>query len=456
MTVTKVQQTRRIDDVRTIKMITSQKRFQALSSPAFLDYQLSSARRMRSFLAGFSIFSFMVFFVACIPALAQAPSAQSLINPATGKSSAAVPVTARGSLVTILGTNLSSATAYSSIDVAIPTQLPGSDTRVWFGDVAAPILLASPNQINAVVPFELLETSAVDLVIETANGRSAPLKVTLLIQDPGVVSILKNGRLVDASNPILPGDSITVLALGLGLVTPVWQTGQPAPANAPVVAITPRLLIGQRSVQIDSATLAPGLVGVYQLNARIPDDLRDSSTDVTLLAGIMTGVIGPPGPAGPVGPQGPAGPAGAPGVNGSDGSDGSPGPAGPQGPAGLAGPAGLQGPIGLTGLQGPIGLTGPSGAAGLTWMGTWSNATAYAPNDAVQYNGSSYISIQAGTNHTPDVSPTFWSLLAQTGATGATGACRVQPVPPGPLALPVQRARRAQLVLSEQQAQLDQ
>jgi hypothetical protein len=43
-------------------------------------------------------------------------------------------------------------------------------------------------------------------------------------------------------------------------------------------------------------------------------------------------------------------------------------------------------------------------------------------NNAVAYNGSSYIAIQAGTNHQPDISSSYWTLLAQVGTTGATGA----------------------------------
>jgi hypothetical protein len=34
----------------------------------------------------------------------------------------------------------------------------------------------------------------------------------------------------------------------------------------------------------------------------------------------------------------------------------------------------------------------------LNWQGTWNSTTSYAVNDAVAYNGSSYISIQAGSN----------------------------------------------------------
>src|SRR6202030_3101260 len=60
------------------------------------------------------------------------------------------------------------------------------------------------------------------------------------------------------------------------------------------------------------------------------------------------------------------------------------------------------------------------GPAGLNWRGAWSSSTAYAVNDAVSFNGSSYISIQAGTNNQPDTIPLFWNPWAQAGADGKT------------------------------------
>ena len=131
------------------------------------------------------------------------------------------------------------------------------------------------------------------------------------------------------------------------------------------------------------------------------------------------------------------------------GSPGATGATGATGPAGPTGATGATGAMGATGVQGTTGATGP---AGLSWQGIWSGATAYATNDAVAYNGSSYVGIQAGTSHEPDISPSFWSVLAQvgsggatgqtgttgsagpTGATGATGPAgpREQPAPPVP------------------------
>ena len=58
--------------------------------------------------------------------------------------------------------------------------------------------------------------------------------------------------------------------------------------------------------------------------------------------------------------------------------------------------------------------------AKIEWQGVYNAGTAYALNDAVEFDGSSYISIQAGTGNQPDTSPTFWDLMAQKGTTPAT------------------------------------
>jgi hypothetical protein len=105
--------------------------------------------------------------------------------------------------------------------------------------------------------------------------------------------------------------------------------------------------------------------------------------------------------AGGVGPQGPAGPAGA---------DGMVGPAGPQG---------VPGPKGTTGDTGPA---GPQGPRGLTWKGGYDAAQSYAKDDAVQYDGSSYVATSAiGAGVTPGPQPSPWSLLAAGGGSGGAG-----------------------------------
>jgi hypothetical protein len=118
------------------------------------------------------------------------------------------------------------------------------------------------------------------------------------------------------------------------------------------------------------------------------------------------GASGPQGPSGSQGPAGPTGPAGAQGVQGPQGSQGVPGVPGPPGP---------QGP------QGPSGPSGPTGPKGVNWRGQWTATTAYAPNDAVYYQGSSWmatVSVAAG------VAPgagNDWVILAAAGPLGFPG-----------------------------------
>jgi hypothetical protein len=109
---------------------------------------------------------------------------------------------------------------------------------------------------------------------------------------------------------------------------------------------------------------------------------------------------------GPQGIQGPIGPVGTAGVAG---------PVGPAGANGLPGPQGIQGPIG------PAGAAGPAGA-GMVYKNAYNAGTTYAANDAVTYNGSSYISLQnSNLANQPDVAPAFWELFAAAGTTGPIG-----------------------------------
>jgi hypothetical protein len=73
-------------------------------------------------------------------------------------------------------------------------------------------------------------------------------------------------------------------------------------------------------------------------------------------------------------------------------------------------------------IKGPAGAAGPPGSPGVgfTWRSAWSGATSYSVNDAVSYQGSSYICIVANSAQVP-TNTAYWSLMAQQGATGPAG-----------------------------------
>jgi hypothetical protein len=66
----------------------------------------------------------------------------------------------------------------------------------------------------------------------------------------------------------------------------------------------------------------------------------------------------------------------------------------------------------------------------MTWRGPYNAATTYAVNDVTSSAGSSYICISPTIGNQPP-NATYWSLVAQIGATGATGATG----PAGPTAV---------------------
>ena len=193
-------------------------------------------------------------YVLCFGFIASRLGAQSIptvypngvVNGATGMSSSSVPVAARGEIIFIYGSNLSTTTA-SNNTFPLSTQLGG--TQVFFGTLAAPLLYVSPNQVNVQVPFEIPGVSAVDLVVQSGSSSSNPVKLTILAQDPGIYGVFDTaGNPINASNPIRPGQSFVIQATGLGVVAPPVPSGQPGPSNpTAVAAITPVVNLGNQT-----------------------------------------------------------------------------------------------------------------------------------------------------------------------------------------------------------------
>ncbi|MEE9319066.1 MAG: hypothetical protein V3U76_01350 [Granulosicoccus sp.] len=123
------------------------------------------------------------------------------------------------------------------------------------------------------------------------------------------------------------------------------------------------------------------------------------------------------------GVAGATGPAGIQGIQGLQGNDGADGANGSTGPQGSAGNDGADGATGSAGPQGPAGATGSAGINGISinWQGAWVNGTSYASNDAVSFNGRSYIGTQDTSGIEDPTDTAYWDLLSDKGADGAIG-----------------------------------
>jgi uncharacterized protein (TIGR03437 family) len=81
-----------------------------------------------------------------------------------------------------------------------------------------------------------------------------------------------------ASRPAKKGEDISVFANGLGEVDGAIVTGSPAPLDRFFrLKNKVRVFIGGVAVEPAFAGLAPGAVGVYQINAKVPESAPSGS-----------------------------------------------------------------------------------------------------------------------------------------------------------------------------------
>ncbi len=97
---------------------------------------------------------------------------------------------APGSLISILGDNLTDRTASAPADAEnLPTELGG--VRVYIDGIQVPLLFVSPGQINAQLPWEVLDATGLSAYVRTewSDGRvtiSNPVAVPVISQNPGI------------------------------------------------------------------------------------------------------------------------------------------------------------------------------------------------------------------------------------------------------------------------------
>ena len=230
--------------------------------------------------------------IVALPLAAQTPQ----INPGgvvNGASFAKAPAPiSPGSIVSIFGSGLATGTGGAAA-VPLPTTING--TQVFMNGRLAPLFFVSPGQINAQVPWETSGNASLSVQVSVNAILSSTVAVNLAEEAPGIFTTTQDGTgpgailhasdssLATASNPAQPGEFLAIFGTGLGAVMNAPPTGSAASDSPLSVTVrTPVVTIGGVSARVTFSGLAPGFVGLSQINVQVPDNAPAGAFMVTV------------------------------------------------------------------------------------------------------------------------------------------------------------------------------
>ena len=212
-----------------------------------------------------------------------------------------------GSIASVFGTFFLTST---SIDTTLPLETNLQNLSFEFGGSAgfgsvgaAPLYSVSSTQANLQVPWEAGGQTGVTLAATLNGTTGASQTVNVAAYAPAIFTINESGtgpgaiqdssyHLVDASNPAVAGTTyILIYCTGLGPVS-ANQPATGAAASSTQLAPTTELAsvtIGGITENAVFSGLAPGFVGLYQVNALVPAGVAlGSAVPVTISIGGAT------------------------------------------------------------------------------------------------------------------------------------------------------------------------
>lgn len=208
-----------------------------------------------------------------------------------------------GEMVSLYGTGLASTTANAS-SLPLPTSGGLGNVTVTMNSVPAPLIYVSPTQINAIVPYEIVPGSVVNIQVNN-NGSTSNVvsnfanetEVGIFTNNPvggiGYADVERpsdNYSVVSESNPAIEGETDVLYLAGMGALTSSVTDGSSAPGttsgSSPAdTNLTPQVYVYDTSGNVEQATvsfsgLTPGFAGLYQINFVVPTGLAAGDTSI--------------------------------------------------------------------------------------------------------------------------------------------------------------------------------
>jgi uncharacterized protein (TIGR03437 family) len=211
---------------------------------------------------------------------------------------------APGAIGTIFGTNLTNVNGILlAPSLPLPTVLSG--TSVTINGLPAPLFAVAningQQQINFQIPGNI--TTGPVITVNNNGAQGFPIAVIAAPAFPGVFLVdgihgaieHANGQLVTPANPATKGEVVVVFATGLGTVSPDPGPGNPASAMPlSFTTTTPTATVGGLTAVVQFSGLAPGFVGLNQVNLQVPANAASGDQDL-VIASQVAGTARPVG-----------------------------------------------------------------------------------------------------------------------------------------------------------------
>ena len=198
---------------------------------------------------------------------------------------------AAGDIVALFGTGFITADPAGNTSVPLPTTLAG--VQLFFNDQPVPLYYVSAGQINFQVPFDAPSGEG-RLRVESNGIKGNTISVVIARAVPRILRL--NGNFGDygiITNPDLSlpipvslggkpaklGGALVIYTIGMGPTSPAVASGAGSPSAEPLARVTSHPQVCFRAstpfnpgLCVDPlfAGLAPGFVGLYQVNVVIP------------------------------------------------------------------------------------------------------------------------------------------------------------------------------------------
>jgi len=127
--------------------------------------------------------------------------------------------------------------------------------------IPAPLFSVKPDRLLVQLPTRLLPGELFALTVSSVNRTGVRVPLRIVPASPTIVAAVR------------PAGALVLYLTGLGATVPEVAEGRPAPASPLSQTVAPAsVVVNGRAVPVFFSGMAPGLVGVYQLNAILPGD----------------------------------------------------------------------------------------------------------------------------------------------------------------------------------------